>query len=108
LNATTLSNLLTDSKGLAELLLLVLNPVLQAQASEQLNAERYERSEDRAAYRNGHRPRTLYTRIGLLTLPVPQFRVGVSIPIYSSVISATLDGCGIGGNTRVMADAKIL
>lgn len=76
LNTNTLSNLLTDSNGLAQLLEPILNQVLQAQASEQLNAERYERSQDRAAYRNGNRPRTLYTRVGPLTLQVPQFRDG--------------------------------
>jgi len=76
LNANTLSNLLTESNSLAQLLEPILNQVLQAQASEQLNAEPYERSEDRAAYRNGNRPRTLYTRVGPLTLQVPQFRDG--------------------------------
>lgn len=76
LNANTLSNLLSDSNGLAQLLEPILNQVLQAQASEQLGAEPYERNDDRAAYRNGNRPRTLYTRIGPLTLQVPQFRDG--------------------------------
>ena len=54
LNANTLPNLFTESTGLAQLLEPILNQVLQAQASEQLNAERYERNEDRAAYRNGN------------------------------------------------------
>lgn len=81
LSTNTLSNLLADSNGLAQLLQPILNQVLQAQASEQLNAERYERNEDRAAYRNGNRPRTLYTRIG------PFSGMGVSIPIYSSIIN---------------------
>ncbi len=76
LNANTLSNLLSESNGLAQLLEPILNQVLQAQASEQLNAEPYERNEDRAAYRNGNRPRTIYTRVGPLTLQVPQFRDG--------------------------------
>ncbi len=76
LNAHTLSNLLIESNGLVQLLEPILNQVLQAQASEQLNAEPYERNEDRAAYRNGNRPHTLYTRVGPLTLQVPQFRDG--------------------------------
>ena len=74
LNTNTLSNLLAESTGLAQLLEPILNQVLQAQASEQLNAEPYERNEDRTAYRNGNRPRTLYTRVGTL--------------IYSNAISA--------------------
>jgi transposase-like protein len=76
LNGNALSNLLSDSNGLAQLLEPILNQVLQSQASEQLGAEPYERNKERAAYRNGNRPRTLYTRIGPLTLQVPQFRDG--------------------------------
>jgi len=76
LNANTLHNLLSDPTAITQMLEPILNQVLQFQASEQLNAEPYERSESRAAYRNGNRPRTLYTRVGPLTLQVPQFRDG--------------------------------
>lgn len=76
-NDTLLSNLLTgDRQGLGELVESVLNQVLEAQAEEQLGAGRYERSEQRTGYRNGQRPRKLYTRVGPLTLQVPQFRDG--------------------------------
>jgi len=71
-----LSSLLTEQNGLAKLLEAVLNQVLDAQASEQVGAGRYERSDDRVAYRNGYRPRQLYTRVGPLTLLVPQMRDG--------------------------------
>ena len=71
-----LSSLLTEQNGLAKLLEAVLNQVLDAQASEQVGAGRYERSDDRVAYRNGYRPRQLYTRVGPLTLRVPQMRDG--------------------------------
>ncbi len=54
----------------------VLNQVLDAQANEQGGAQRYERSEDQVAYRNGYRPRQLYMRIGPITLRVPQMRDG--------------------------------
>jgi len=50
--------------------------VLEAQADEQLGTGYYERSEARTGYRNGYRPRQLYTRVGPLTLRVPQFRDG--------------------------------
>lgn len=76
LNANTLSNFMNDSNSLVQLLEPLLNQVLQAQASEQLQAEPYERSSERVAYRNGNRPRTLYTRVGRLNLQVPQFRDG--------------------------------
>ena len=54
----------------------VLNQVLQAQATEQLQAEPYERTDERKGYRNGTRPHTLITRVGTITLHVPRFRNG--------------------------------
>lgn len=72
----TLHGLLQGDSGLAKLLEQVLNQVLEAQVSEQLGAERYERSDERQGYRNGVRPRKLATRVGQLTLRVPQVRDG--------------------------------
>jgi transposase-like protein len=54
----------------------VLNQILEAQAAEVLGADRHERTEERQGYRNGYRPRTLYTRVGPVTLQVPQTRDG--------------------------------
>jgi len=71
-----LSSLLSNKNGLAELLEAILNPILEAQAVEQLGAERYERNAERKGYRNGYRLRPLYTRVGTLTLRVPQLRNG--------------------------------
>ena len=71
-----LPELLTNQDGLAKLLESVLNQVLEAQASETLGAERYERTDVREGYRNGYRPRQLYTRVGPVTLRVPQTRDG--------------------------------
>ena len=68
--------LLTGQDGLAKLVEAVLNQVLEAQVTESLGAARHERSEERAGYRNGVRPRTLYTRVGPITLRVPQTRDG--------------------------------
>lgn len=79
-----LSSLLSEKNGLAVLVEAVLNQILDAQASEQVGAQRYERSDERVAYRNGYRPRQLYTRIGPLTLCVPQMRDGqFSTEIFS-------------------------
>lgn len=79
-----LSSLLSEKNGLAVLVEAVLNQILDAQASEQVGAQRYERSDERVAYRNGYRPRQLYTRIGPLTLRVPQMRDGqFSTEIFS-------------------------
>lgn len=46
-NDEVLKGLFTGEKGVAQLLEQVLNQVLQAQATEQLQAEPYERSEER-------------------------------------------------------------
>lgn len=62
--------------GVAKLLESVLNQVLQAQVTEQLDAERYERSEGRKGYRNGLYPHKLTTRVGTLTLHIPRIREG--------------------------------
>ena len=71
-----LPGLLSGQDGLAKLVAAVLNQILEAQVTESLGAERHERSDDRFGYRNGHRPRTLYTRVGPVTLLVLQTRDG--------------------------------
>ncbi len=76
-----LHGLLQGDRGLGDLLEAVLNQVLQqAQATEYVKAEPYERTEERVGYRNGIRERPLTTRVGRLTLEVPQFRNG-KLPI---------------------------
>jgi transposase-like protein len=71
-----LPELLGSQDGLAKLVESVLNQILEAQVSESLGADRHERSEERQGYRNGYRVRTLYTRVGPVTLQVPQTRDG--------------------------------
>ena len=51
-----------------------LNSILQAESTEQLKADKYERSEERTDSRNGSRERILKTRIGKLELVVPRHR----------------------------------
>lgn len=53
-----------------------LNSILKAESAEQLRAQPYERTEERAGSRNGFRERDLNTRIGTLTLRVPKHRDG--------------------------------
>lgn len=62
------------SEGFRELLEKSLNAILKAESTEQLRAERYERSEERMDSRNGTRERGLQTRIGKVTLEVPRHR----------------------------------
>ena len=53
-----------------------LQQVLEAEMTAHLGAEPYERTESRTGHRNGYKPRTLHTRVGTLTLLVPQDREG--------------------------------
>ena len=55
----------------AKLLQESINCILRAESTEQLKAEPYERSEERTGSRNGFRDRPLTTRIGQITLKVP-------------------------------------
>lgn len=71
-----LSSLMGEKDALAGLLEEVLNQILEAQVAQRVGAGRYERSDERVTYRNGYRTRQLYTRVGPLTLRVPQLRDG--------------------------------
>jgi len=71
-----LPELLSSQDGLAKLVEGVLNQILEAQVTESLGADKHERSGERIGYRNGYRPRQLYTRVGPVTLQVPQTRDG--------------------------------
>ena len=66
----------SQDAGVAKLLESVLNQVLQAQVTDQVAAERYERTDGRRGYRNGSYPHQLTTRVGTLTLRVPRIRNG--------------------------------
>jgi len=76
LSESLMPDLLERPNALAQLVETVIQQVLEAQVSEHLSADRYERTEERAGYRNGYRERQLYTRVGPLTLRVPQTRDG--------------------------------
>ena len=69
---------MTKSKdsGVSALLESVLNQILEAEATEQLRAEPYERTDERQGYRNGSYPHKLTTRVGTLTLRIPRLRDG--------------------------------
>lgn len=62
--------------AIVPLLEAILNQFLQAMAAEAVGAAKYERTDERKAYRNGSRERTLNTRIGTITLEVPRLRNG--------------------------------
>ena len=76
--------LLDDPTFLKEIVERVLQELLEAEMTEHIGAAPYERSENRKGHRNGHKPRTLRTRVGTLNLLVPQDREGTfSMRLFS-------------------------
>lgn len=77
LSQALLPALLSSQDGLAKVVQSALNQILEAQMTEHLGAEPYERTDEREGrYRNGYRERQLFTRVGPMTLRVPQTRDG--------------------------------
>ena len=48
--------------------------VMEAELARHVGADRHERTQGRSGHRNGYKPRTLKTRVGELSLQVPQAR----------------------------------
>jgi putative transposase len=64
--------LLDDPSFLKEIVEGVLQELLEAEMTEHVGAAPYERTTGRKGHRNGHKPRTLRTRVGTLNLLVPR------------------------------------
>ncbi|HVX53642.1 IS256 family transposase [Nocardioides sp.] len=58
-----------------------LQELIELEATERIGAAPYERTEDRVAERNGHRPRMLTTTAGDVELRIPKLRKGSFFPI---------------------------
>jgi putative transposase len=67
---------------LKELAATALQRLMEFQVDDLCGAGRHERTGDRANYRNGHRPRTLETRLGTLDLKIPKLRSGSYFPPF--------------------------
>jgi len=77
LDAELAQGVLLDDPGfLKEIVERVVQELLEAEMSEHIGAAPYERNVTRTGHRNGHKPRTLRTRVGTLNLLVPQDREG--------------------------------
>ena len=78
LNEETLKELMLGNRdeALRKLLEAVFNAILKAEASEQVGADLYERTDERQTYRNGYRERQFKTRVGSLELLIPKLRNG--------------------------------
>jgi transposase-like protein len=68
--------LLDDASFLKEIVERVIQELLETEMTEHVGAAPYERVVGRTGHRNGHKPRTLRTRVGTLNLMVPQDREG--------------------------------
>ena len=60
--------------GLAEGIRLLINEAMRQQRSQALQAQPYQRTEDRTGHANGFKPKTLSTRLGAIEFAVPQVR----------------------------------
>ncbi len=83
---------------------LVLQELIETEATEHIGAARYERSENRVTERNGARPRLLATQAGDIELRIPKLRKGSFFPsileprrridqaLYAVVVEAYVNG----------------
>ena len=83
---------------------LVLQELIEVEATEQIGAARYERSDSRVTERNGSRPRLLTTQAGDVGLRIPKLRKGSFFPsileprrridqaLYAVVMEAYVNG----------------
>ena len=69
--------------GMAQAVGVLLNEVMKLERTHVLGAAPYQRSEHRHGYANGFKPKTLHTRIGALTVEVPQTR---GVAFYPSAL----------------------
>ncbi len=61
---------------------MVMQELIEAEATEQTGAGRYERTESRVTDRNGSRARLLATQAGDVELRIPKLRKGVVLPLH--------------------------
>jgi putative transposase len=69
-----------DGDVLREGVRVLAQALMEAEVSSQVGGERYERTEERTAYRNGSRTRTWDTRVGTLELAIPTVQPGSYFP----------------------------
>ena len=69
--------------GLAEAVTILWNEVMKLERAEALRAEPYQRTEHRRGYANGFKSKTVRTRVGAITVDVPQTR---GVEFYPSTL----------------------
>ena len=63
--------------GMADVLRILLNEAMKIEREQALSAGPYQRTPDRKGYANGFKPKTVDTRMGRITVDVPQVRGNV-------------------------------
>jgi putative transposase len=71
-----------DSDFLREAITLMTQLLMEAEVTERIGAQRYERSEARETHRNGYRGRFWETRVGEIPLRIPKLRRGSYFPSF--------------------------
>jgi len=66
---------------LREAMALVLQELIELEATQAIGAARYERTDERTTHRNGSRSRLLSTKAGDVELHIPKFREGSFFPV---------------------------
>jgi transposase-like protein len=74
LDGELVQRLFQDPQRLRDVLTVICQSVMGQEVTAHVGAAPHERSEGRRGRRNGHKPRTLRTRVGELELSVPQVR----------------------------------
>mgnify|MGYP001767441385 CR=1 FL=1 len=67
-------------EAVPEMMRILINQAMQVERSKYLQADEYERTEDRKGHANGYKPKTVRTRMGEITFAVPQVREGGFYP----------------------------
>jgi transposase-like protein len=62
------------SEGLTEAVRLMINQAMEIERAQALGANPYERCETRKGHANGFKPKTIQTRLGQMTVAIPQVR----------------------------------
>ena len=92
----------------------VLQLIMEADVDGLIGAGRHERSGERATWRNGHRDRTLDTRLGTLNLKIPKLRAGSYFPAFleprkmvEKALVAVIQEAWIGGVSTRRVDELV-
>jgi len=67
-------------EGMPEMFRIIMNKAMKAEREQYLQANNYERTEERLGYANGYKPKTIKSRVGEVTLDIPQVREGGYYP----------------------------